>query len=73
MRLRSLLAITVALLAFGDIWPAFAVQSAMSHEMSGTLQRIELFSRSHHALIRVYDESGNVIEKHEQTGDFRDL
>jgi hypothetical protein len=30
-------------------------------------------SRSHHAVIRVYDESGNVIETHEQPGDFRIL
>ena len=29
-------------------------------------------SRSHHAVIRVYDESGNVIETHEHTGDFKE-
>jgi hypothetical protein len=28
-------------------------------------------SRSHHAVIRVYDEAGNVIETHEHAGDFR--
>ena len=28
-------------------------------------------SRSHHAVIRVYDESGNMIETHEQKGDFK--
>jgi len=27
-------------------------------------------SRSHHAVIRVYDESGNVIETQEHNGDF---
>jgi hypothetical protein len=27
-------------------------------------------SRSHHAVIRVYDEAGNVIETHERKGDF---
>jgi hypothetical protein len=27
--------------------------------------------RSHRAVIRVYDEAGNVIETHEQTGDFK--
>jgi hypothetical protein len=32
----------------------------------------EHFSRSHDALIRVYDESGNVIETHEQKGDFKE-
>jgi hypothetical protein len=29
-------------------------------------------SRSHDALIRVYDEAGNVIETHEHTGEFRE-
>jgi hypothetical protein len=28
-------------------------------------------SRSHDAVIRVYDEAGNVIETHEQAGDFK--
>jgi hypothetical protein len=32
----------------------------------------KVFSRSHHALIRVYDESGNVIETHEHQGDFKE-
>jgi len=29
-------------------------------------------SRSHKAVIRVYDEAGNVIETHEQAGDFKE-
>ena len=29
-------------------------------------------SRSHDAVIRVYDSTGNVIETHEHKGDFRD-
>jgi hypothetical protein len=29
-------------------------------------------SRSHRAVIRVYVEAGNVIETHEQAGDFKD-
>ncbi len=29
-------------------------------------------SRSHDAVIRVYDESGNVIETHKHKGDFRE-
>jgi hypothetical protein len=28
-------------------------------------------SRSHHAVIRVYDNAGNVIETHEHAGDFK--
>jgi hypothetical protein len=30
------------------------------------------YSRSHNAVIRVYDETGNLIETHEHTGDFRE-
>jgi hypothetical protein len=29
-------------------------------------------SRSHDAVIRVYDAAGNVIETHEHKGDFKD-
>ena len=29
-------------------------------------------SRSHHAVIRLYDEAGNVIETHEHKGDFKE-
>jgi hypothetical protein len=29
-------------------------------------------SRSHDAVIRVYDDAGNVIETHEHVGDFRE-
>ena len=29
-------------------------------------------SRSHNTVIRVYNESGNVIETHEHKGDFKD-
>jgi hypothetical protein len=32
----------------------------------------KFFSRSHDAVIRVYDEAGNVIETHEQAGDFKE-
>jgi len=31
----------------------------------------KFFSRSYNAVIRVYDEAGNVIETHEHTGDFK--
>jgi hypothetical protein len=32
----------------------------------------KVFSRSHDALIRVYDDAGNVIETHENTGEFKE-
>jgi hypothetical protein len=31
----------------------------------------QFFSRSHDAVIRVYDAAGNVIETHEHAGDFK--
>ena len=31
------------------------------------------YSRSHHAVIRVYDESGTVIEAHDNKGDFKEF
>jgi hypothetical protein len=32
----------------------------------------KVFSRSHDAVIRVYDEAGNVIETHEHKGEFKE-
>jgi hypothetical protein len=34
------------------------------------LMHAKFYSRSHDAVIRVYDEAGNVIEAHEHKGDF---
>jgi hypothetical protein len=50
-------------LPFGRLWylePADAVDYA------------KFRSRSHDAVIRVYDEAGNVIETHEHAGDFKE-
>ena len=49
-------------LPFGALWytkPDDAVDYA------------KFFSRSHHSVIRVYDEAANVIETHEHAGDFK--
>jgi hypothetical protein len=32
----------------------------------------QFYSRSHNAVIRVYDDAGNVIETHEHAGDFKE-
>jgi hypothetical protein len=32
----------------------------------------KFYSRSHHAVMRVYDDAGNVIETHEHKGDFKE-
>jgi hypothetical protein len=33
---------------------------------------MKFYSRSHGAVIRVYDETGNVIETHEHAGEFKE-
>jgi hypothetical protein len=42
------------------------MQSAMQ------LATQRFYSRSHDAVIHVYDEAGNLIETHEHTGDFKE-
>jgi hypothetical protein len=39
---------------------------------SDAVQYAKLVSRSDDAVIRVYDEAGNVIETHEHAGDFKE-
>jgi hypothetical protein len=40
--------------------------------ISNAIGYAKFFSRSHYAVIRVYDEAGNVIETHEHRGDFKE-
>jgi hypothetical protein len=35
-------------------------------------EKLTFYSRSYLALIRVYDDTGNVIETHEHAGDFKE-
>ena len=53
-------------LPFGRVW--YGKPGAISNAMGYA----KFFSRSHHTVIRVYDEAGNVIETHEHIGDFKD-
>ncbi len=41
--------------------------------VSNAIRYAKFYSRSHDAVIRVYDEAGNVIETHEHAGDFVDF
>jgi hypothetical protein len=52
-------------LPFGRLWygELNAISNAIDHA--------KFYSRSHDAVIRVYDEAGNVIETHELAGDFK--
>ena len=53
-------------LPFGRLW--YGEPNAISNAIGYAMHR----SRSHDAVIRVYDESGNVIETHEHKGDFKE-
>jgi hypothetical protein len=50
-------------LPFGGLWYT---------EISDATDYAKFYSRSHHAVIRVYDDTGNVIETHEHKGQFRE-
>ena len=50
-------------LPFGRLWYT---------EIPHAIGYAKFRSRSHHALIRVYDEAGNVIETHEHQGHFKE-
>jgi hypothetical protein len=52
-------------LPFGALW--YGEPNAISNAIGYA----KFCSRSHDAVIRVFDESGNVIETHEHGGDFR--
>jgi hypothetical protein len=53
-------------LPFGRLW--YGEPDAISNAVGYA----KFFSRSHDAVIRVYDEAGNVIETHEHAGDFKE-
>jgi len=53
-------------LPFGRLW--YAQPNAVSNAIGYAKQR----SRSHNAVIRVYDELGSVIATHEHAGDFKE-
>jgi hypothetical protein len=53
-------------LPFGRLW--YGETDAISNAINYAKFR----SRSHNAVIRVYDDAGNVIGTHEQAGDFKE-
>jgi hypothetical protein len=52
-------------LPFGCLW--YVEPNAISNAIGYA----KFFSRSHDAVLRAYDEAGNVIETHEHKGDFK--
>jgi len=55
-----------------DVLPFGRLCYAEPNAISNAIGYANFYSRSHHAVIRVYDESGNVTETHEHKGDFKD-
>jgi hypothetical protein len=53
-------------LPFGRLW--YGEPNAISNAIGYAKHR----SRSHNAVIRVYDDAGNVIETHEHKGDLKE-
>ena len=54
-------------LRFGALW--YAGPNAISN----AINYAEFYSRSHNAVICVYDAAGNVIETHQHAGEFKEL
>ena len=52
-------------LPFGRLW--YGEPDAIANAIGYA----KFFSRAHDAIICVYDEAGNVIETHEQAGEFK--
>jgi hypothetical protein len=40
--------------------------------ISNAIGYAKFYGRSHHAVIRVYDKAGNVVETHEHKGEFKE-
>ena len=53
-------------LPFGRLW--YGERNAISNAIGYAIH----YSRSHDVVIRVYDETGNVIETQEHAGDFKE-
>jgi len=53
-------------LPFGRLW------YGEPDSIENAIEYAKFRSRSHDAVIRVYDEAGNVIDTHEHAGDFKE-
>jgi hypothetical protein len=53
-------------LHFGALW--YAGPNAITNAIGFA----KFYSRSHHGVIRLYDETGNVLETHEHGGEFKE-
>ena len=55
-----------------DVLPFRRLLYDRQNAISNAIGYAQHYSRSQDAVIRVYDEAGNVIETHEDAGDFRE-
>ena len=53
-------------LPFGRLW------YGKPNAVGNAIGYAKFFSRSHDAVIHIYDEAGNVIETHQHAGDFKE-
>jgi hypothetical protein len=60
------LAGAVRTLPFGHLW--YAEPNAINNAVGYA----KFYSRSHNAVIRVYDETGNIVKTEEHAGNFRE-
>jgi hypothetical protein len=55
-----------------DVLPFGALWYVEPDAVLNAAQYAKFYSRLHDAVIRVYNEAGNVIETHEHAGDFKE-
>jgi hypothetical protein len=55
-----------------DALPYSPLWYAGPNAISNAISFAKFNSRSHDAVIRIYDEAGNVIQTHEQVGEFKE-
>ena len=55
-----------------DVLPSGKLWYAEPNAINNAIGYAKFYSRSHDAVIRVYDETGNVLETHEHKGDFKE-
>ena len=52
--------------------PMQVAKHGAPNAVSNAIGYAQHYSRAHHAVIRVCDETGNVIDTHEHSGDFKE-
>jgi peroxiredoxin len=55
-----------------DVLPFGRLRFDEANAVTNAIDYAKFRSRSHNAVIRVYDEAGNVIETHEHAGEFKE-